>query len=368
MRRFIIVLIALMASLSLNAQDYATIGRYMTFYSGILGGEVSFLVHLPEGYESSGIDYPVVYMMNGQSLTSFANAAATIDNLSNDRIPDMILIGISNTGVAASHGICPDDSGNLKRGDVFIKFFREDLLPVIKRSYRTNDYRILFGQSNAGLFVLYNYLAQSDLFNAYVVASPMLGRCPQFYLEKTKALLNNKPSPHRKLYLCYGDLDYVEVLRYMTAFIGILKESPLFPGYVAVMIENTGHVPYITLNNALLYFFSGCTITDDMKRLSIPEIKAHFEKLSIEYGFTVVPKAGILFDMAIDKKNEKEFGHAIGLFKYLISLYPGNEIYHYFLGQTYVQQGDVCDARECFEEALRINPEFIQAKSALDKI
>ena len=134
------------------------------------------------------------------------------------------------------------------------------------------------------------------------------------------------------------------------------------------LIENAGHVPFITLNNALLYIFAECTINAEKKKLSIPEIKSLFEKLSDEYGFTVVPKAGVLFDLAIDKKNEKEYGRAVDLFKYLISIYPGSEIYNYVLGQTYQLNGNVDLAKESYNESLKLNPDFRQAKTALEKI
>jgi predicted alpha/beta superfamily hydrolase len=350
------------------AQDDVSIGKSRKFQSKILGGEVTFLVHLPDGYENSGKDYPVIYMMNGQSIASFANAASTLDNLSNERIPDLILIGISNTGVAENYRSCPDDSGNVKMGDSFGKFLKEDLIPEVKRNYRTNDYKILFGQSNIGLFVLYNLMSGPDLFNAYIVASPMFGWCPQFYQDKTKAFLSNNPSLNKKLYVSYGDLDYVEVLRYINDFKVVLKQSPAGFQYKVELIENAGHVPFITLNNALLYIFSECTLNAERKKLSIPEIKSHFGKLSSDYGFVVVPKAGVLFDMAIDKKNEKEFDRAVDLFKYLISLYPGSEIYHYVLGQTYQLKGVVNLAKESFGESLKINPDFSQAKKELDKL
>ena len=72
--------------------------------------------------------------------------------------------------------------------------------------------------------------------------------------------------------------------------------------------------------------------------------------------------------MAIDMKNEKEFERAIELFKYVISLYPGSEIYHYVLGQTYQLKGNVDLAKESYSESLRINPDFTQAKTALEKL
>jgi predicted alpha/beta superfamily hydrolase len=360
--------IVCLVNTTLIAQDDVTIGKSRKFQSGVLGGEVTYLVHLPDGYDDSKKDYPVIYMMNGQSIAAFANASSTLDNLSNERIPDMILIGISNTGVAANYRSCPDDSGNVKLGDSFRKFLKEDLIPEVRRNYRTNDYKILFGQSNSGLFALYNLMSYPDLFNAYVVASPMFGWCPQYYTEKTRVFLNNNPSLNKKLYVSYGDLDYVEVLRYIDDFKEVLKQSPAGFQYKVDLIDNAGHVPFVTLNNALLYIFSECTLDAERKNLSIPEIKSHFEKLSSDYGFVVVPIAGVLFDMAIDKKNEKEFEKAVDLFKYLISLYPGSEIYHYVLGQTYLQKGDIDLAKESFGESLKLNPDFKQAKTALEKL
>jgi predicted alpha/beta superfamily hydrolase len=368
MKKIALLFTACLIQTTMFAQDDVSIGKYRKFQSGIFGGEVTYLVHLPEGYENSKKDYPVIYMMNGQSVSSFANASSTLDNLSNERIPDMILIGISNTGVAANYRSCPDDSGNVKSGDSFGKFLKEDLIPEVRKNYRTNDYKILFGQSNTGLFVLYCFLTQPDLFNAYVVASPMFGWCPQYYTDKTRGFLKKNPSLNRKLYVSYGNLDYVEVLRYIDDFREVLGQSPAGFQYKVELIENTGHVPFITLNNALLNFFSECTLNEERKKLSIPEIKSHFEKLSSDFGFTIAPKAGVLFDMAIDKKNEKEFERALDLFKYLISLYPASEIYHYVLGQTYLQKGEVDLAKTSFNESIKINPDFPQAKRELDKL
>src|SRR5512138_1769665 len=113
------LLILCLINFTLLAQDDVIIGKERKFQSQVLGGEVTYFVHLPDGYDKSGIDYPVIYMMNGQSVTSFANAASTLGNLSNERIPDMILIGISNTGVAAGYRSCPDELGNVRSGDSF---------------------------------------------------------------------------------------------------------------------------------------------------------------------------------------------------------------------------------------------------------
>jgi predicted alpha/beta superfamily hydrolase/Tol biopolymer transport system component len=351
------------------AQENVTIGKYRKLESKILEGEVSYLEHLPDGYGETDKQYPVVLLMNAQNTSAFANAAATIDHLSNERIPDMILIGISNTGVAEKTWACPDSSGNVTGAAKFSRFLEEDLLPEIKKSYRTNGYKILMGESNAGLLVLYGLLTRPGLFDAYVVASPMLGWCPDFFMNKTKSLFETKSALKNKLYVSYGDLDYVEVTSTIHAFEDILKnQSPTGLKAQLDLIKNCGHVPQVTLNNALLFFFSECTMTAERKQFSVQKIKAHFENISKEYGFTVWPKEGMLIDIAADLKNGKQFDKAIDLLNYLVSLYPNSAMNHYVLGVTLYEKGDIASAKESLNESIRIDSNFIRAKRLLARI
>jgi predicted alpha/beta superfamily hydrolase len=365
MKKINLLLIVCLIKLSLIAQDDVTIGKFKKFESTILGGEVTYLEHLPDGYDKSGKTYPVIYMMNGQIISQFANDAATIDNLSNDRIPDLILIGISNTGAAATYWSCPNDSSFVKGGESFYTFLKNELIPEVNNNYRTNGYQILTGQSNTGLYVMYNFLSYPDLFNAYIVASPMFGWCPEFFLNKTKSFIKDHPVINKKLYISYGDLDYVQVLNYINDFEEVLKQSPESLTWKVDLINNTSHVPSSTLNNALLFFFSGCTMDAERKKLTVQEIKSNFEALSKEYGFTVNPKAGVLIDMTIDLGDEQKTEQAIEMNKYLISLYPDSEFYFYYLGKLYQKQGAVELAKENYNKALRVNPDYEPAKNAL---
>ena len=321
MKKIAFLLITCFIQISLSAQDDVTIGKNKKFDSKLLGGEVTYSEHLPDGYYISKIDYPVIYMMNGQIISSFSSAAATLDNLSNERLPDMILIGISNTDKAGVYWSCPNDTGYVKGGEIFYKFLKEEFIPEIEKNYRTNDYKILTGQSNTGLFVMYNFLFHPELFNAYIVASPMFNWCPDFFLNKTKSFLMDNAQINKKLYVSYGDLDYVEVLSHINDFKDILRQAPESLKWQVELIQNAGHVPFVTLNNALLFFFSECTMNAERRKFKISVIKSHFNTLSKEYGFTVNPKAGVLFDMAMDLKNQEKLDESIEMFKYLISLY-----------------------------------------------
>lgn len=368
MKNLSLLLIICLLHLGLNAQEDVTIGKYNKFESKILGGEITYLEHLPDGYEKSDKTYPVLFIMNGQIISQFANDAATLDNLSNDRVPDMILIGISNTGAAGNYWSLPDDSGDVKGANTFCSFLRNELIPKIRKNYRTNGYQILAGQSNTGLFVMYNFLSDPDLFNAYIVASPMFGWCPDFFVNKTRTFLKDNPGISKKLYISYGDLDYVQVLKPMQDFKEVMEQSPAGLKWKVELIGNAGHVPFSTLNNALLFFFSGCTMNAEMKKLSVPEIKSHFEALSKEYGFAVNPKPGLLLDMAFDLNDEQKTDQAIEIMKYLITLCPDSEGNFYRLGRLLQKKGDIESAKINYNKALVINPGYEPAKAALKQL
>jgi hypothetical protein len=56
-----LLLIGCLVQTTLFSQEDVSTGKYMKFNSGIPGGEMAYLVHLPDGYDSSGKDYPVIY-------------------------------------------------------------------------------------------------------------------------------------------------------------------------------------------------------------------------------------------------------------------------------------------------------------------
>jgi hypothetical protein len=345
------------------------IGKSLTIDSKVLEGEVTYHVHLPYGYEESEETFPVIYLMNGHLMTTFASSVAIIEKLSGKRIPDMIVIGISNTGVARNYWACPNDSGSVEPADKFYSFLETELLPKTQKDYRTNGYKILMGQSNTGLYVTYNLLFYPDLFNDYIVSSPMFGWCSEFYMEQTKSFLQTKETVNKKLYISYGDMDYIEVLDHIDDYKEILEQhAPKDLHWKLEKFENTGHVPLMTLNNALLYFFSEYTMTTERKKFSIPEIESHFEKLSKEYGFTVIPKSGVLLDIAFDLRDENKLDEAIEMFDYLISLYPNSALNYYGKGLVFLRKKETDLAKECFNKSLEIDPEYIRSINILKRL
>ncbi|MCX6285888.1 MAG: tetratricopeptide repeat protein [Bacteroidetes bacterium] len=52
----------------------------------------------------------------------------------------------------------------------------------------------------------------------------------------------------------------------------------------------------------------------------------------------------------------------------IISLYPDSEHYYWYLGNLYQEKGELESAKENYNKALSINPDFGRAKDALKKL
>ena len=122
-------------------------------------------VYLPASY-SSGVQYPVVYMKDGQNLsdpsTAFAGTwelEATIDRLA-WRGLDAIYVGVhhSGRGRLAEYSPFPDPRHGGGDADAYLRFLVDTLKPRIDRLFNTRsdrDSTAILGSSMGGLVSLY---------------------------------------------------------------------------------------------------------------------------------------------------------------------------------------------------------------------
>jgi hypothetical protein len=122
--------------------------------SQILNEERTLSIALPQDYDKSQKAYPVLYILDAEARNEFTDAVSTIKDLHAEGVgPQMIIVGIWNTNrnrdmipVSVSHR--PQSGGSQK----FLEFITDELKPYVKQNYRTTDFSVLYGASNAGLF------------------------------------------------------------------------------------------------------------------------------------------------------------------------------------------------------------------------
>lgn len=150
----------------------AIAGDYFPLNSVAAGRTYHIYVRLPEGYNANATRYPVIYLLDGDSLfplLSPTHLFLTYD----EKLPEAIVVGIAygsfdpainkrNTDLSAP---ATDAAQGEDGAPKFLAFLKNELIPSIESRYRTNpSRRVLLGQSRAGYFVLWSALEDPDLF------------------------------------------------------------------------------------------------------------------------------------------------------------------------------------------------------------
>ena len=225
-------------------------------FSKSLNEERTIKVHLPLSYETSTKTYPVLYVLDAESQNQTNSCISAITDLRKKANgPEMIIVGIWNTirnrdmiPQAVSHR--PGSGGSLK----FLKFIRTELMPYIKQGYRTSDFSLIYGASNAGIFTVYAFLENPDTFNIYLASSPMIGHCPDFMGDKLEVFLKRQFEAPRALYMIYGTDDSRRVTEFVPNLYKELKSRSHTNTVIQLeILEGEGHVPASSLHRGLQF-------------------------------------------------------------------------------------------------------------------
>lgn len=351
------------------------VGHYQKINSEILGEERNIIISLPSGYDKSDSRYPVLYVLDAAITSRFALCRATASiRAGNGDGPEMIIVGI-DTNPHYARDLFPthvpewgEDTGG---ADNFIDFLTDEIMPYIEKNYRTENFNILFGQSNSGLFALYTFLARPESFRAYIVSSPMIGWCTDFILNKAAALLGNAQSLNNYLYIVYGSDDYERVKNTVPSFLDTLTACNIDGfNWDVNKVENGGHVPYTSLYDGLDFIFSGWKLPPgEMESRGIEYAENYYNDLSQKYGFKIRIPSSILIDYGADLLVHKEdYAGAIKVFRVYTREYPDHFRAHYFLGAAYERNLDTALAIEEYKKSLELNPEFGRAAEKLENL
>ena len=175
MKRIIALIVALAACVSLSAQGTAYNDRVLE--SKILGQTTHYSIYLPESYETSSIEYPVLYLLHGggdnwKDWLLKGQAAEIADRtIAEGTAPEMIIV--MPDGMQNWYANKADGTFNYE------DYFFEELIPHIEATYRCRterQYRAISGLSMGGFGSLLYALKHPDKFIAcYGMSIGMFG-------------------------------------------------------------------------------------------------------------------------------------------------------------------------------------------------
>lgn len=205
------VLVATLACLRALGAQAPTVPAHVTFTidSRTLGERRTINVYTPPKYrQSSKRAFAVLYMPDGGVAEDFPHVVITVDSLIRlRRIAPMLVVGIENTErrrdltgpttVAGDSAIAPHVGGSA----LFRDFIRDELMPEIRRRYRTRSETAIVGESLAGLFIVETFLNEPTLFRRYIALSPSVWWNREALLADAAARLRTGAMRGRTLYL-----------------------------------------------------------------------------------------------------------------------------------------------------------------------
>jgi predicted alpha/beta superfamily hydrolase len=228
--------------------------------SALLEETREFWVALPDGYRDATKRFPIVYMMDGELNFNSGCIGGVRLGAQMGEFPDFIIVGIRNTDrekdVFPEVITYPDGSKGGGRANQYLDFVREELIPKVEKTYRTDGFRVLYGTSNSGFTTVYALLRSPSMADAYIAASATL-EVPSF-LEKRGSLVRDFKGGKRKLSLVMGERDFPTIISQNGALKELIDTSaPAGLSCRLAVLRGAGHVPANSLVEGLRDLFDG---------------------------------------------------------------------------------------------------------------
>ncbi|MDA7501876.1 alpha/beta hydrolase-fold protein [Chitinophagales bacterium] len=140
---------------------------------------------LPNDYETSGKDYPVLYLHDGQNLfdddAPYGNwgLKESMTKMARENLQDVIIVAIDHGNKLRLNEYSPFDNERFGKGQgaLYLEFLIETLKPHVDKNFRTKherEFTGIGGSSLGGLISLYAGMKFPDVFGKMLIFSPSL--------------------------------------------------------------------------------------------------------------------------------------------------------------------------------------------------
>lgn len=352
------------------------IGTRVSLRSKVLNRDLALSIYLPPGYGQDAAKYPVLYDLNSDN--TFVHDVGAVDYLAGaglGYIPEMIVVGVP--WLSGHYVPTPFEKrgSEPQAGDLLLKFFSDELMPFIERSYRTSGYNILSGHSVAGLFTMYALFTQPDLFSAGIASSPGFLAQNQYWLKNLDKISPAGSLAHKSLFMTIGQREDDETLSMFTELERWMSSKDLKGlAWKSARFEGVDHMSMTgkSLYDGLLFIFDGWQFPRLLIRSAdIPAIEAHVSKVKARFGGLIDYKAPewllsefarMWFAHGEKFHSNDSYDKAARLADLYARLYPEHWNPYYRLGEIDTAKGDRESARKNYELAAAKNPGRTEAE------
>jgi predicted alpha/beta superfamily hydrolase len=385
----LLIIINTQNTISQNKSDII-IGQKTTLKSKILGSEREISIYLPASYDENNFKkYPVIYLLDGKKFFHpFSGAVAQLSSDASPQIPEMIIVGITSQdrikdsspthSLIGPYGKEVDYFKNSGGADNFLKFVKEELIPSIDSTYRTNSYRLFVGYSATGMAILHSLFTIPETFNSYIAIDFSAWFDNEVTLKNAKIFHNKNLSENKDVFITtvdrvVADL-YPEKHNATWTFIQDFEQNHqenIGFGYkkYAYKSENHHSTPLVAFIDGLKYIFRGHMINYDEMYVYPNRIKEKFSKMSERLGYDIYLREDLVnffgYKFLYDSPDMEK---ALFYFKYNAENFPMSSNVWDSLAEAYYVNGQKSKALECFKKALELDPNNSDLKKKVEKL
>ena len=335
-------------------------------------------ISLPEEYNYfPNRKYKVIYLFDAQSDSLFNYVVATQNYLLNNSlvfISPCIIVGIETKN--RQYEFLPknktqqpfkDYGETVKLGgaDIFIEHLKNEIIPLINKNYRTNNYNIAVGHSLGGTFPIYGLAKDSELFNAIIAASPNLYYDNEQILNLIEEKENYKKLEHKFLYVGYAKEGNLENRFYpstekLKAFLSTKSFSSFF--YKVNFITDNDHstTPLETIYKGLVELNKQLIINENVEgfysspnKNFVTDLKNYYSKQSERFGVKL-PASEDINHIAYNLFYSNKLDDAIQISNWAIELYPEDSNLYDSLGEFLQAKQNKNEAAKVYRQGLEL--------------
>lgn len=339
--------------------------RY-AIHAGTLNETREVLVAVPRAYATSGVSYPVLYVLDGEWHFEHAVAVARFlsetSYLGDPRIPEMIVVGVVNTDRnrdytpthRARTGSLQFPTSGGSAG--FVTFLEEDLFPFIERRYRTQPYRAVTGWSFGGLFAVHTLLTAPALFNAYVAISPSLWWDDDLLVGMADSLMGADADAPRSLVITLGG-ETGSIRPAVLSFVDTLEQRAGGGlDWTFLQIDSVSHnlVAPVALYEGLQSLYQGWMLPAERLAQGMAGVTAHYDSLSTAMGYPVPVPEATFVRLARRHWGNNQFEDAFTVCERRVQLYPASPGAYFFRGAAHENLGQLASALTDYSRAVAL--------------
>jgi predicted alpha/beta superfamily hydrolase len=367
-----------------NTSTYA-IGTTHTIQSKVLNEERTYFLELPESYETSSKEYPILVLLDGE-VTYHSHSGILKQMVQGGQIPEMIIIAITNVDrvrdftptnyLTNLNGSSAVENQKTSGGSAaFLKFIEEELLVKVEANYRTNSFKTLVGISHGGLLVGSSYLSKASSFNGFVSMDPSFWWDDQ-YVVKQISSTDLEQIKHKRIYVSTADKfeNFDRIPGVFQANINAhelfnttLKNKGISPANIELEYfkeENHWTVALMSLYHGMQFIYKGLRMKN-MSSSSMDQIEAYYKT---NYNGAFLPPENDINSIGYAYLGENKYQQALAFFTLNTTNYPSSSNAFDSLGEVYMLMNDHEKAIQYYKKSLALDSTNENAKEMIRKL